>query len=247
MSHLVTGSHAMRRDPVEPDRRSGFRTGNPSDHATRARALFPTIQITLVSIIVALALQQLLDLLPTIDALWEPTVVAARLWCQALVGFVIIVKMWTGFVLAAVVSERVPRAIDLIGPIGILIFVDAQIANIGVEHALRWWYVMGAGSLVAAIYIESQSVSDSRSRRNDKSAITAESDAITRPFAARHPAAAEVAAGVSALGIAVLHQSAQLGERGLLLVSAIYFVGQLVTAAGPIVGWRLLRKLEEMR
>ena len=32
---------------------------------------------------------------------------------------------------------------------GILIFVDAQIASIGLEHVLRWWYVLRAGSVIS--------------------------------------------------------------------------------------------------
>ncbi len=211
-----------------------------ADPADKARTLFPTIQITLVSIIVALALQQLLNLLPTLDALWEFTIVAARIWCQALVAFVIIIKMWTGFVLAAVVTDRVPRAIDLLGPMAVLIFVDAQIASIGVEHTLRWWYVMGAGSLVAAWFIAGQ-----MSIVSGSAARVADDDRVATGF--RRPAVVEAAAGVLALGIAVLHHLIELGEVGLLVAGAIYLVGQLLSAVGPIVSWRMLRDGEETR
>ena len=203
-----------------------------SDPAGNARALFPTIQITLISIIVALALQQLLNLLPTIDALWAVNVVAARLWCQALVGFVIIVKMWTGFVLTAVVSERVPRAIDLLGPIGVLVFVDAQIACIDVEHTLRWWYVLGIGSLFAAAFIAGQMALDSVTRGGAPGFSPA--DRIAAAF--RRPATVEATLGVLALVIAMLHNLVHFGEAGLLVVGAIYLLAQLISSIGPIVG-----------
>lgn len=210
-----------------------------ADPVANARALFPTIQITLVSIIVALALQQMLDLMPRVDALWEVSIVGVRVWCQVLVGFVIIVKMWTGFVLTAVAIERVPRPLDLLGPIGVLVFVDAQIASIGVEHTLRWWYVLGAGSLVAAAFIASQAplaISDA----------VRDADARGRVATGfRRPALIEVAAGVLALAIAVLHHIVVFGDVGLLVVSVIYLVGQLFSAIGPMVGWRVLRDAEE--
>ncbi len=211
-----------------------------ADPAANARALFPTIQITLVSIVVALALQQLLDRLPTVDALWEFTIVAAGIWCQALVAFVIIIKMWTGFVLTAVVTDRVPRALDLLGPIGVLIFVDAQIASIGVEHTLRWWYVMGAGSLVAAAFIAGQLPVASVDPQRNADAF----DGLAAGF--RRPAAIEVAAGILALGIAVLHQLFELSAVGLLVVGVLYLVGQLISAIGAIVGWRALRDADAM-
>ncbi|HTO56657.1 MAG TPA: hypothetical protein VMJ74_02630, partial [Pseudomonadales bacterium] len=86
-----------------------------SESVRRVRAQFSTIQITMISIVVALALQEWLDRLPTIDALWQPSWVGTRVWCQALIGFAIILKMWTGFVLGAATSHRVPRPLDLIG------------------------------------------------------------------------------------------------------------------------------------
>lgn len=206
-----------------------------ADPVANARTLFPTIQITLVSIVVALALQQLLDLMPKIDALWELTIVGARIWCQVLVGFVIIIKMWTGFVLTAVAIERVPRPLDLMGPIGVLIFVDAQIACVGVEHTLLWWYVLGIGSLVAAAFIASQTPYAADAVRGTDGAVAA---------GFRRPAYVEVAAGVLALGIAVLHHLVEFGDVGLLAVSVIYLVGQLISAIGPIIGWRVLRDAE---
>jgi hypothetical protein len=216
-----------------------------SNPVSRARAHFPQIQITMVSIIVALALQQWLDRLPTIDAMWELTQVAVRIWCQALVAFVIIAKMWSGFVLAGVVNERVPTAVDMLGPLGILIFVDAQIASIGVDHALRWWLVLGAGSLLAAAFIAGQRVvNPDVTREQVESESTSGRSAIGRRIGTSHPATFEVALGVVALLIAAVHWTVGLGEFGLLAASALFLLGEALSATGAIMGWRILRKIE---
>ena len=217
-----------------------------SDPAKRARVHFPTIQITMVSIIVALALQQWLDRLPVVDAMWEPTPVAARIWCQALTAIVIIVKKWSGFVLASVVTERVPTALDLLGPIGILIFVDAQIASIGVEHVLRWWYVLGAGSLLAAAFIAGQMI-DNPDRTPSEAEFVAGRSSLMRRFGAANPATAEAALGIVALLIAASHQTIGLDQTGLLIAGSLYLIAQAVSAIGPIVAWRVLRRLGDRK
>ena len=125
------------------------------DPVTNVRTLFPTVQITLVSIIVALSLEQLLDALPEIDALWRADFEAARIWCQVLTVFAIIVKIWSGFVFSAVMRTSLPRAIDFLAPIGLLVFVDAQIATLG-DPVLRWWIIIGLGSFLATVYLASQ-------------------------------------------------------------------------------------------
>ena len=209
-----------------------------TDPIQRIRAHFPTIQITMVSIVVALALQELLDRLPTIDALWEPSWIAARIWCQAFVAFAIIIKMWSGFVLNASISERVPGPIDLLGPMGILVFVDAQIASIGVDGFARWAYILGAGSLVAAAYISSQRITTA------SSAVTA--TAARRAFRSiPNPAFVEAWIAAAALAAGLAHQTLQLGERGLLIAAGSLLVVEAASAIGPIFAWRVLRQIEQ--
>jgi hypothetical protein len=216
-----------------------------SDPATRARLHFPTIQITMVSIIVAFALQEWLDRLPTIDSMWEPSLLAARIWCQALVGFVIIVKMWSGFVLTSVVSERVPTAVDLLGPIGILIFVDAQIASIGETHVLRWWYVLAAGSLVAAAFIAVQTRFASGKRSTFVARFAPSSSRLGNWLGPRLPATAEAVLGIIALLVAALHHAMHLSETSLLVASAVYLAIQGLSAVGPMLTWRMLRNAQK--
>lgn len=212
-----------------------------SEPANRARVHFPTVQITMVSIIVALALQQWLDRLPAVDAMWEPTLLAARIWCQALTAFAIIVKMWSGFALAAVVTERVPTALDLLGPIGILIFVDAQIASIGVEHVLRWWCVLGAGSLFAAAFVAGQFFASTQTTSADAASVAARSR-LGRSFGIGHPATAEALLGGVAVLVAVLHQTIGFGEPGLFVASALFLIAQALSAVGPMLAWHALRE-----
>jgi len=208
-----------------------------SESVRRVREHFSTIQITMVSIVVALALQEWLDRLPTVDALWQPSWVAVRVWCQALVSFAIILKMWTGFVLAAATTQRVPRPIDLIGPMGILVFVDAQIACIDVDHALRWLYILGVGSLAAAAFIAGQRMSFEATPGTDAGTARAFSSLPD-------PATVETWIGAAALAFALGHQTIGFGEGGLLAVCAVLLVVQLASATGPILAWRILYRRE---
>ena len=211
-----------------------------TDPVQRARALSSTIQITMVSIIVAFSLQEWLQRLPTIDALWEPTQVAMRIACQALIAFLIILKIWSGFLLSSVMNERVPTAMDLLGPIAILVFVDAQIASIGVDHVLRFWYVLGAGSMMAAAFISGQMSGVS---------FGPEIAAITSRFGARgilrNPVAIEMMLASVALLVGVLHQTVELSESGLMAASVLFLGAEALSATGSIFGWRALRKLEK--
>ena len=208
-----------------------------SESVRRVREHFSTIQITMVSIVVALALQEWLDRLPAVDALWQPSWVAVRVWCQALVSFAIILKMWTGFVLAAATTQRVPRAIDLIGPMGILVFVDAQIACIDADHVLRWLYILGVGQVAAAAFIAGQRIRFEAKPDSDAGAARAFSSLPD-------PATVETWIGAGSLVAALAHQTIGFGEPGLLAVSAVILLVQIASAAGPIMAWRILHHRE---
>jgi hypothetical protein len=198
----------------------------------------------MVSIVVALALQELLDRLPTIDALWEPTWLAVRVWCEALIALTIIFKMWSGFVLGAATSERVPRPADLIGPIGILVFVDAQIASIDVEHILRWLYILGVGSLAAAAFIAGQRLRFDEQRRLERGSVA--SSGRMRVFTSLpDPATVETWIGAIALVFALLHQTIEFREPGQLAICAVLLVVEAASAVGPVMAWRILRRSED--
>jgi hypothetical protein len=198
----------------------------------------------MVSIVVALALQELLDRLPTVDELWKPTWLAVRIWCEVLVAFAIIFKMWSGFVLGAATSERVPRPADLIGPIGILVFVDAQIASIDAEHVLRWLYILGVGQLAAAAFIAGQRMRFDEQRRIERG--LAASPRRMRVFASLpDPATVETWIGTLALAFAVLHQTIEFAEPGLLAICAVLLIVEAASAIGPVMAWRILRGSED--
>jgi hypothetical protein len=208
-----------------------------SDPISRALEHFPTIQITLVSIIVALTLEQLLDLLPTIDAMWEPTLIAATVWCQAVIAFAIIVKMSAGFILSGVQHQRVPGAVDFLAPLGLLVFVDAQIAAIGTDHVVRWWYVLGAGSWFAAGYLSMHLGYD------------AHDDEASRLARARfrHAVIVEVTLGTVAIAVAVMHQAVALGPVELFVAALLFLLLEIASTAGPMVAWHALRRMSDER
>jgi hypothetical protein len=208
-----------------------------SDPVERALEHFPTIQITLVSIIVALTLEQLLDLLPTIEAMWEPTLIAATVWCQALIAFAIIVKMSAGFILSGVQLQRVPGATDFLAPLGLLVFVDAQIAAIGTDHVVRWWYVLGAGSWFAAGYLSMHLGYD---------ADDDEASRLTRPHF-RHAVIVEVTLGTVAVAIALLHQAFAFSPVALFAAALLFLLLEIASTAGPLVAWHALRRISDER
>ena len=242
---LVDDRHAQIAAFPHPTTTTGQSIGEDyslSETVRRVRAQFSTIQITMVSIVVALALQEWLDRLPTVDVLWSPSWVAVRVWLQAATAFAIILTMWTGFVLGAATSLRVPRPIDLLGPMGLLVFVDAQIGSIDAEHALRWLYVLGVGSLVAAAFIAGQQMRFDEQRRIERSAGAGR----LRGFALLpNPATVETWIGAVALVFALFHQTIDFGEPGLLAICAVLFIVEAASAVGPLMAWRILRRTED--
>ena len=196
----------------------------------RIRELFPSVQITLVSIIVALTLENLLDNVGTNPALWRFDATALTLWCHVLTVLAVTLKIWSGFAFNAIVLDRLPRTSDVLGPIGILLLVYSLIATIAPEREALWWTFMSAGSFVAAAYLRTQSP--------DATSLTTSSRRGTGA-----PTGFEIALGSAAAAIAAFVWTVDLERATVLALAAAYLVAQAVSAVFALRVWAYARSL----
>jgi len=100
---------------------------------------FATVQLTLLSIIVALVLENLLNELSQSEILWGATLASAVLWLQVLVILATVMCIWSGFAIALSLG-RSPYWGDFIAPMGLLIALFAAATNLYPQPA-HWWFV----------------------------------------------------------------------------------------------------------
>lgn len=113
----------------------------------RAKDLFPSVLMTLLSIIQALALEFLWDRIHDTDGLWHLDVTALSGWLQIVTAMVGILQVWLFYISVVMRFRWVPHARDLVLPFGIgvleLIFIDLTATGY-----VAWWLVS-----LAAVYL----------------------------------------------------------------------------------------------
>ena len=94
----------------------------------RAKDLFPSVLMTLLSIIQALALEFLWARIHDADLLWRADIAALSGWLQIITAMVGILQVWLFYVSVVMRFRWIPHARDLLLPFGIgvleFIFVD---------------------------------------------------------------------------------------------------------------------------
>jgi hypothetical protein len=229
---LATGEHltaADDRDELpEPSKPAATRGVSPQV-ARRARQVLPTIQITLLSIIVALAFENLLEAMNAIDAFWERSALALLVWLQALGVTATVLTMWSGTALLITLKERPPRTTDFLIPIAFLALLHVIIANLGNVPAHLWFYAAAAGAALAGsmVWLESPSTAPARARPGGWRGARL---ATQIQFAL---------AGLTAAGGALVH-AGLLEIAGSLVFAGLYFVVQFAGALFAMSGWRRL-------
>ena len=194
----------------------------------RIRELFPTVQITSVSIVVALTLENLLDTVSSSAALWRVDGTSLTLWCHALTVLVVTVKIWSGFAFNAMALDRLPRTMDVLGPLGLLLLVYSLIASIAPGRETIWWCFMAAGSFLAAAYL--------RTQMPDATSLSSRSQ--TGPG---YAAMIEIALGTAAGTIGAFVWLGDLERATVLLLAAAYLAAQAVSAIGALRVWSYAR------
>lgn len=105
---------------------------------------FATVQLTLLSVVVALILESLLG---TLFSMQEWGVMVG---VQALDILVSALAMWVGFAYGISATDKQPHALDFLGPFGLLIFLNLSIRFMDTGQLTAYFFSSALGSLTAA-------------------------------------------------------------------------------------------------
>ncbi len=133
----------------------------------RAKANFPTVLLTLLSIVQALALELMWDALSTQQHLYHWTLLTVLTWLQLTTTFMGILLIWLIYSSLVMRFSWVPSTSDALFPFLIGIIEFAQIKAIGPDTLGIWFIVVGL--LFAAMSYISQ-VTMRRARMDDDNA-----------------------------------------------------------------------------
>ena len=108
------------------------------------RQRFVTVQLTLLSIVVALILEGLLGVLLALED-WTPLVLV-----QSLDVLTSALAMWVGFAFSISVADKSPHLLDFLGPFALLIFLQLAVRFIAEGDFPAFLFAGACASLVAA-------------------------------------------------------------------------------------------------
>ena len=113
---------------------------------------FSAVQLTLLSVIVALILESLLNQLSDPEVGWN----AWLPWLQASVIALTVIAIWSGFALILTTSGRKPSAVDFIYPFGLLIALTLATNSLGATQLASFFCCVAAAGAFAcwALYAE---------------------------------------------------------------------------------------------
>ena len=117
----------------------------------RAKHQLPSVLLTLLSIIQAVALELLWSSVLSHPHLWEPGLPAVVGWLQAAVAMMGFVLIWLVYVSMVLRVVWVPRILDTVYPfvIGLLEFILAEMLQ---PEAVALWFVVLAGACAATSF-----------------------------------------------------------------------------------------------
>ncbi len=106
---------------------------------------FSAVQLTLLSVIVALILENLLNQFSDESLGWS----AVLPWLQSASVAITVVSVWSGFALILTTSERKPEAVDFIYPFGLLITLTLAANSLGHAQLTKFFVFLCLGGLFA--------------------------------------------------------------------------------------------------
>ena len=109
----------------------------------RAKAHFPTVLLTLLSIVQALALELLWSHISETDALYELTWLAVLSWVQVATTLVGIVLIWVVYASNVMRLSWVPATIDSVFPLIIGLLEFMLVAALGPDTLGAWFALLG--------------------------------------------------------------------------------------------------------
>ncbi len=117
----------------------------------RAMELSPTLVLTLLSIVQALALEVLWSSVREHAFLWEGTLHAAIGWAQVGIAFQGIVVLWLAYVGLVVRLLWVPRVHDVVVPFALGVFEFILASALGADWLLPWLLTLAGLFVVATL------------------------------------------------------------------------------------------------
>lgn len=106
---------------------------------------FSAVQLTLLSVIVALILENLLNQFANQGVGWTGILP----WLQSAVVALTVIAVWSGFALILTSSERKPEPVDFIYPFGLLITLTLAANSLGEAQLARFFMFLSLGGIFA--------------------------------------------------------------------------------------------------
>jgi hypothetical protein len=191
--------------------------------------MFPTIYLSLISIIQALALETLWSTLIELDHIWTWTIPALIGWLEITAVFELILLLWLTYVHTIMRVRWVVSVSDSLIPFALGVVEFALVALIHPAKVHLWCYALAAGSAIGTL----GSIATNRAMRQEPdNAAYLEGPGLSRPLWERGEHGTYLAAGALALlaGLAVQWQGSvsnlaltvlALGNGALLAMIAL--------------------------
>src|SRR5580698_2685029 len=119
---------------------------------TRVARLFPSLYLTLVSVLVGLVLSDLFSEIHSRMTLWPLSLEVARTWCQVMGNTFAVFGAWVTYSHLALLKQRLPTMWDTLDALLILITIPSN-AQAGRHDAAGWFLAAAFWNLLAACAI----------------------------------------------------------------------------------------------
>jgi len=181
---------------------------------------FSAVQLTLLSVIVALILENLLN------QFGDPTLGWSGIlpWLQSALVAMTVIAVWSGFALILTTSERQPTPVDFIYPFGLLITLTLAANSLGAEQLTKFFIFLGLGGFFACWALRAEFLN-----------LPADSDEAHGVNRAIYIQAADT--GLCAL-LTLLLLATSPPEAVVKFALCIGVIIQLIAAQGTMRGWR---------
>ena len=182
---------------------------------------FSAVQLTLLSVIVALILESLLNQLGDSQAGWN----AWLPWLQATVIALTVISIWSGFALILTTSERKPSAVDFVYPFGLLIALTLATNSLGATKLLSFLCFLATAGVFAcwALCAELRDLGES-----------GQSSGVRR---ALYIQGINTLLAILTVGVLSVFSLAVFVAQGALIIAVVL---QVLAAIGTMTGWRFV-------
>jgi len=119
---------------------------------TRVAALFPSLYLTLVSVLVGLVLADLFAEMHSRMVLWPLTIESCRTWCQLMGNALAVLASWVTYSHLGLLKRRVPTVWDTLDAVLVLITIPSN-ALAGLHDAAPWFLAAAVWNVLASLAV----------------------------------------------------------------------------------------------